>query len=112
MKWFAIDCIYQIICGEGKHSPQINEQVRLVQAKNAVEALQKVKQQAGNYNASFKNCEGGEVKWSFIDVGAITEIDKPADGVEVSSKILEPKSIEAYLENLKHRNKILTELNS
>jgi len=111
MKWFAVNCIYQIVCGEGKHSPQFNEQTRLIHAANLVHALEKVKTQAGEYNTSFKNCEGERVIWKFIGIGSISEIDKPGDGTEVASKILEPKSVEMYLEELKHRNKLLTEIN-
>ncbi|WP_316829806.1 DUF4288 domain-containing protein [Pedobacter aquatilis] len=111
MKWFAVNCIYQVICGEGKHSPQFNEQVRLVTAETSFEAIQKAKLLAFGYNASFENCVGEMVRWEFIAVGGITAVDEPTDGIEVSSKILEPKSVEAYLKDLKHRTKTLTELN-
>jgi hypothetical protein len=111
MKWFAVNCIYQIICGEGKHSPQFNEQIRLIHAQSTSEAINKAKILAKGFNAPFKNCEGTSVTWTFINIGGITEIDEPADGVEVSSKILEPKSVKEYLKKLAHRNKILTETN-
>ncbi|WP_421939137.1 DUF4288 domain-containing protein [Pedobacter sp.] len=32
MRWFAVNCIFKIISGEGAHSPQFNEQTRLVVA--------------------------------------------------------------------------------
>lgn len=108
MKWFAVNCIYQVICGEGKHAPQFNEQIRLIFSNSVIEAIAKVKLMAFSYNASFKNYEGESVKWNFIAVGGVTEIEPPKDGVEVSSKILEPKSVEYYLENVEHKNKILT----
>lgn len=111
MKWFAVNCIYQVICGDGKHSPQFNEQTRLIYAQNACEALNKAKMMASGFNAPFKSCEGKPVIWTFISIGGIIEIDEPADGVEVSSKILEPKSVKKYLKKLTHRNKILTETN-
>ena len=112
MKWFAVNCIYQIIFGDGLHSPQFNEQVRLIEAENIRDAITKAKQFASGYNPSFRNSEGKNVVWNFVDVGGIIEIKQPKDGVEVSSKILEPESIEAYLKNLKYRNKILTKLNT
>jgi len=111
VKWFAVNCTYQVICGEGKHSPQINEQTRLIQAKDIAHALKKARTQAEAYNAPFENCEGDRVIWKFVGIGGINEIEAIVDGVEVWSKILEPKSVDVYLESIKHRDKILTEKN-
>ena len=111
MKWFAVNCIYRIVCGEGNHSPQFNEQIRLIIADTTIEAIQKARVLAIDYNTAFENCKGENVKWDFINIGGITEIQSPSDGVEVSSKILEPESVEAYLKTLKYRTETLTELN-
>lgn len=111
MKWFAVNCIYQVICGEGKHSPQFNEQIRLLQALNRLEAVEKVNQQVTQYNVPFKNCVGEKVVWKFLGIASLTEINEIKDGVEVASKILEPKSAENYLKKLKHRIRLLTESN-
>ncbi|MGM9479252.1 DUF4288 domain-containing protein [Pedobacter sp. GSP4] len=108
MKWFAVNCIYQVICGEGKHTPQFNEQTRLIQATGRAAALEKVRLNAANFNPPFNNCKGEKVVWKFIGVGGISEMEEPADGVEVSSKIIEPESVSQYLEKLEHRNKSLT----
>lgn len=111
MKWFAVNCIYQVICGEGYHSPQFNEQIRLFLATDRLEALEKVNQHAGKFNVPFKNCAGETVLWEFLGIGSLTEINEIKDGVEVASKILEPKSLENYLENLEHRTRLLTKSN-
>ncbi|MFD2584293.1 DUF4288 domain-containing protein [Pedobacter vanadiisoli] len=111
MKWFAVNCIYQVICGEGKHAPQFNEQIRLIQADGIVLALEKAKLNAVHFNPPFSNCIGDKVVWKFIGIGGILEVEEPADGVEVGSKIVEPKSVEKYLEKLEHRNQSLTNQN-
>jgi hypothetical protein len=111
MKWFAVNCIFQIISGDGAHSPQFNEQTRLVLAADFSKALDKAKSRSGDYNKSFKNFDGQQVRWEFIGFGSIIEIDEPADGVEVSSQILEPHSAAFYLERIAHRNKMLTQHN-
>jgi len=111
MKWFSVNCIYRVVCGEGKLSPQFNEQIRLLQANSRLEALEKINQNANKYNLPFKNCNGEQVNWEFLGIGSLIEITKPEDGVEVAAKILEPKSVERYLENLAHRTRLLTEYN-
>lgn len=108
MKWFAVNCIYQVICGEGKHAPQFNEQTRLIQAIGQIQALDKARLNAVNFNPPFENCEGEKVVWKFIGVGGISAVEELADGVEVSSSIIEPESADQYLEELKHRNQSLT----
>ncbi|RQO78962.1 hypothetical protein DBR40_04350 [Pedobacter sp. KBW01] len=111
MKWFAVNCIFQVICGAGKHAPQINEQTRLIQAGGQLEALDKARLNAVNFNPPFNNCKGEKVVWKFIGVGGISAVEELADGVEISSSIVEPESVDQYLEKLKHRNQSLTNQN-
>jgi len=111
MKWFAVNCIYQVICGEGKHTPQFNEQTRLIQAKGVRQALSKANLNAVYFNPSLNNCQGDKIVWKFLGVGGISEIVELIDGAEISSKIVEPKSVSLYLEKLAHRNKSLTNQN-
>jgi len=111
MKWFAVNFIYRVTCGEGIHSPQFNEQIRLITAETIIAAINKARVLALSYNSSFKNCMGEKVIYDFIDVAGISEIEFPTDGVEVSSKVLEPESVEAYLKKLRYRVTILTKLN-
>ena len=107
MKWFAVTYIYKIICGEGSHSPQFNEQTRLLSALNLKSALKKANLNAQKFNVPFTNCEGKLVKWKFIAVASIYEIEAPEDGVEVNAKIVEPQSVDSYLKKLGYRKKSL-----
>ncbi len=111
MKWFAVNYVYQIICGEGKHAPQFNEQVRLIKETDIKCAFKKAQVLANEYNSSFKNFFNENVIWKFVGVGSIVEIVEPAEGVEISSIILEPQSVKDYLKKIKHRNKLLTQTN-
>jgi len=110
MKWFAINLIYQVISGEGKHSPQFNEQIRLIKAVDSLNAIKKAQQSAGKFNLPITNSAGDTVVWKFVAIGGVLEIDEPADGVEINSKIIEPESSKTYLAKLKHRNKSLINL--
>ena len=33
MKWYLAKIVYRIICGEGNHTPQFDEQLRLIKPK-------------------------------------------------------------------------------
>ncbi len=41
MYWFLAKIVYQIVCGEGNHTAQFDEQLRLVQAADENEAFDK-----------------------------------------------------------------------
>ncbi|WP_443939561.1 DUF4288 domain-containing protein [Pedobacter sp. MW01-1-1] len=111
MKWFAITYVYQIICGEGKHAPQMNEQVRLIRADGKKNALAKAIENAESYNTAFSNCEGKTVVWKFVGITSVEEINHPAEGVQITSKIVEPASFDEYFDMLNHRIKLLTQIN-
>lgn len=107
MKWFAVNCIYQVIFGEGKHTLQFNEQMRLIQAIGIRQALSKANLNAVHFNPSLSSCQGDKIVWKFLGVGAISEVAELTDGAEISSTMVEPKSVSLYLEKLAHRYKSL-----
>ena len=39
MKWYLAKLIYRIICGDGTHTPQFDEQLRLIHAEDDLYAL-------------------------------------------------------------------------
>ena len=44
MNWYMAKIVYQIICGEGNHKPQFDEQLRLIEAPTENEALRKAQE--------------------------------------------------------------------
>jgi hypothetical protein len=41
MNWYLTKIVYRIICGQGNHTAQFDEQLRLIQASSAQEAFEK-----------------------------------------------------------------------
>ena len=39
MNWYLTKIVFQIICGDGDHTPQFDEQLRLIRADKKEEAL-------------------------------------------------------------------------
>jgi hypothetical protein len=107
MKWFALRYIFQIISGDGNYASQFDEQLRLIQAKDAQEALNKGEGQSENFHRPFRNCKGELVKWEFICIADLYEIEAPGDGSEIASVLHEPEDMANFLEELKRREAFL-----
>jgi len=68
MNWYLAKIAFQIICGEGNHQPQFDEQLRLIAAEEEEEALLKARNIGINEQESFLNQHQKLVQWKFIDV--------------------------------------------
>lgn len=97
MKWFIVKYMYQIIIGEGNHTPQFDEQIRLLMAFDSAEALNKAESQADGFHKPFANHNGELVTWKFICIADLNEIDQPHDGQELCSSLHEPEDVSEFL---------------
>ena len=97
MKWYLVKLVYQVVSGEGAHTPQFDEQLRMIRAEELDWAREKAKVlgQIGAY--TFLNNRKEEVKWKFIDVVDICEIGEIEDGVQLYSTTEEPDDVTSYL---------------
>ena len=43
MNWYLTKIVFRIVCGEGKHTPQFDEQLRVIAADNKEEAFYKAR---------------------------------------------------------------------
>ena len=89
MKWYLIKLIYQIICGDGKHTPQFDEQLRVIQAEDDLHAFQKARQLGHREEDTFLNNNNKPVHWKFIDVIELHPVNILIDGTELYSHIYE-----------------------
>ena len=102
MNWYMAKIVYRIICGEGKHTPQFDEQLRLIGAPDPDSAFEKAvdlgKQEGGPY---FEE-EERLVQWQFINVSGLYRIDHLMDGAELYSQVSESDDPEHFTQ-LVHR---------
>ena len=89
MTWFLAKIVYRIICGDGNHTPQFDEQVRLIYAYNSKEALVKSQTIGMQEEEVFYNQKQQLVQWKFVDVTELHSLDELSDGAEVYSQIKE-----------------------
>src|SRR3546814_14676271 len=89
MSCYISKIIFQVICGDGDHTPQFDEQLRLIQAGNEQEALKKAIQIGLEEQNTFNNSRDESVIWSFIDVAELQRVTELKDKTELSSRIVE-----------------------
>ena len=94
--------VYRIICGDGRHQPQFNEQLRLITAEDALHAFYKARLIGERETTVIKN-QILPVRWKFIDVIEILPIEKFMDGAEVWSCINEETDAETYIRNTQQK---------
>ena len=105
MKWYLVKLVYQVVSGDGAHTPQFDEQLRLIRAEELdwARAKAKVLGQIGAF--SFLSNRKEEVNWRFIDVVDICEIGEIEDGAQLYSTTEEPQDVPSYLNIIKAKAK-------
>jgi len=96
MSWYLTKFIYRIVCGDGLHTPQYDEQLRLIIAENREEALNKARRIGLREEDSFYNNKQQLVRWQFINITEIYPFNKMLDGAELFSRVAEQESADLY----------------
>lgn len=97
MNWFLVKIVFQIICGDGNHTPQFDEQLRLIYATDEFHAFQKARKLGEHEQDNFLNAANKPVHWKFIDVCEINKLDELNDGVEIYSRIHEEENADTFI---------------
>lgn len=103
MNWYLVKIVFRILCGNGDHTPQFDEQLRLIKANNELEAFQKARKLGELEEDSFLNTRQKPVQWKFIDVSELFLVSELSDGIEMYSQVLEDDQGERYIEGIKTR---------
>ena len=97
MKWYLAKLVYRIICGEGNHKPQFDEQLRLIYAEDNLHAFQKARTTGHREEDIFLNNSQKLVHWKFIDVPELHPLNELTDGAELYSRICEEDDADDYI---------------
>ena len=97
MKWYLAKLVYRIICGDGGHTPQFDEQLRLVYAEDDLHAFQKARTTGHREEDNFLNNSQKPVRWKFIDISELHPLSELSDGTELYSSICEEEDAERYI---------------
>ncbi len=111
MNWYLAKLVFRIICGDGDHTPQFDEQLRLISASSKEEAFKNAQRIGKKEEETFYNRKQQLVQWQFINVSEIYKISELIDGAELYSRIEERDNAEAYIHvvNQKAENILFTQ---
>ena len=97
MNWYLTKMVFRIICGNGRHTPQFDEQLRLIAAGSKEEAFHKAQLLGMKEEEMFFNQNQQLVQWLFISVSELYQLNELIDGAELYSRIEEKDNAESYL---------------
>jgi len=102
MNWFLAKIVFRIVCGDGNHKAQFDEQLRLIKADSKELAFEKAKSLGENEEDTFMNVDQKLVRWQFINVSELYRISELIDGAEMYSRIEEKDDGDGYA-NIIHK---------
>ena len=97
MYWYITKIVYRIICGEGNHTPQFDEQLRIIEAEDDFHAFIKARQLGHREEDTFLNKKNKPVQWKFIDVKEVQFFGAMEDGLALNSCISEKEDADAFI---------------
>ena len=97
MNWYLAKMVFRIICGDGNHTAQFDEQLRLITAGSKEEAFHKAQLLGSKEEEMFFNNDRQLVQWQFINVSELYQLNDLIDGAEVYSRIEEKENADSYL---------------
>ncbi|CAN5400858.1 hypothetical protein BH11BAC3_BH11BAC3_41020 [soil metagenome] len=104
MNCYLAKLVYRIICGEGSHTAQFDEQIRLIYAEDYLHAFHKARLIG---DSEGDNCLDDDpsinVKWKFIDVSELLLVSTETDGAEIYTIVKEEDDADTYIRTIKKK---------
>ncbi len=108
MKWFLCKLVFRVICGTGHHTPQFDEQLRLIMAEDELHAFHKARL-LGEGDCLKAVSGSPAVQWKFIDVAELHSLHTETDGAEIFSAIKEEADASVYIRRVQKNASLLLE---
>jgi hypothetical protein len=109
MNWYISKLVFQILNKSETH--QFDEQLRLIQAMNENEAIEKALKIGKAEEDEFVNSENQKVHLKFQAITSLHAVKNLENGTELCSQLLEKRTEENYLESIKLKHqKIIASL--
>ena len=64
--WYLVKMVFRIICGDGNHTAQFDEQLRLLRADDELHAFQKARRLGEREQDNFLNAASKPVQWGYL----------------------------------------------
>ncbi|MEQ9590997.1 MAG: DUF4288 domain-containing protein [Cyclobacteriaceae bacterium] len=100
MNWYIAKVVFNIAIGEGNHTPQFDEQYRLIKEQTMQTAFEKAERLGLAEEEILLNDKNEIIKWEFVGVSELYPIDQLSDGMELCSTIREEQDRALYIETV------------
>jgi hypothetical protein len=100
MHWYIAKVVFNIVSGDGDHTPQFDEQYRLIKAESREQAFYKATSIGKNEEELMMNENNELVRWNFVNVSELYPIHELHDGMELFSSIQEEDNRKDYIETV------------
>ena len=107
MNWYIAKIIFNIQLNNGINHSQFDEQLRLIEAAGPADAFSKARLLGKEEENRFKNENGEDVTWKFIDVADIQQLNELQHGTEVYSFTHEDRESDDYINFIRRKAQIL-----
>jgi hypothetical protein len=104
MNWFVAHIVFRVLSGGGDHTPQFDEQLKLISARSEASAFKKAVLLGQQGQDSFPNNSGHKVEWKFVGIKELEKIKDMVDGVEIASRIIEADHGDLYMHFILQKN--------
>jgi hypothetical protein len=98
MNWYLVKLVFRIICGDGQHNPQFDEQLRLIGASNEEDAFEKANSIGLREQEEFFSERQTLVQWKYINVAELYKLSAQLDGAELYSRVQETDNANLYID--------------
>ncbi|QQL49862.1 DUF4288 domain-containing protein [Mucilaginibacter ginkgonis] len=96
MNWYVVKIIFRIISNENGRRAQFDEQLRLVKAASKYMAFEKAGRLGRSVELQYLNNSYNQVKWQFVNVAEVNELNALEDGTELYCNIHEAPNADVY----------------
>lgn len=103
MNWYLAKLVYRIHYSDCGCQSEFDEQLRLIIAEDRLHAFQKARLIGEKEEYCQSNNECTLIRWKFIDVCELHEMDPRMDGAEMYSQIQSQENADMYIRNTRKR---------
>jgi hypothetical protein len=97
MNWYISKIVFSISSANTAHTPQFDEQLRLIAATSTEEAFLKARALGLKEEDCYINDQNNAVRWEFINVAEVVPLKTLEDGLELYSSIHETEEAKSYI---------------
>lgn len=101
MEWYLAKLVYRFQPSTDKGLIHFDEQIRLIEAEDILHAFHKAQLIGVQEELHIKNDQAPDIRWTFIDVTELYELNKEMDGAEILSQLHQTNDPEGHQKNIR-----------